>query len=227
MSDSDPPTAAGRAGAGYAGYPGAFPDDDGYRRDGLAVALDGTVFALGGFVEVADTLETTDARGAHAEPDAFRSAMAFRAAVVVLVTNEVSGRPWGLTVSACCSVSLDPPLVLVSLNRRTESWRSISRTQRFGISILRADQLSLAQRAAAAGSPKFVDEFCDDPADPAPAAIRGALFHLDCTVENAYVAGTHALVVGRVRRTHQMSSESPAQPLVYYNRTFHGLGDRL
>lgn len=204
----------------------AYQDDE-YRRDGLAVALDGTVFGLGGFVEVADTLETSDARGKDAEPDSFRSAMAFLAAGVVMVTTEVAGRPWGLTVSACCSVSLDPPLVLVSLNRRTQSWRSISRTQRFGISILRADQLSLAQHGAAAGAAKFVDEFCDDPGDPSPAAIRGALFHLDCTVESAYMAGTHALVVGRVRQTHEMSSGSPPEPLVYYNRTFHGLGSQL
>jgi flavin reductase ActVB len=203
------------------------PEQADERAEDLAVALDGTVFGLGGYVEVGDSL-ATPATATHAAPDELRVAMAHLASGVVMVTTEVKGRPWGLTVSACCSVSLDPPLVLVSLNRRTQSWRSVLVNKRFGVSILRADQLRLAQIGAATGAAKFVDEFCDqDPDVPGPVAIRGALYHLDCIVQDSYTAGTHAIVVGRVRRTYPMSSDGEPKPLLYFNRTFHGLGDQL
>ncbi len=55
--------------------------------------------------------------------DGFRTAMSQLAAGVVMVTCHVGGKPWGLTVSACCSVSMSPPLMLVSLGSATTSTR--------------------------------------------------------------------------------------------------------
>ena len=88
--------------------------------------------------------------------------------------------------------------------------------------------MALARIGAATGSAKFVEEFCDqDPDEPGPVAIRGALYHLDCNVRSTYMAGTHAIVVGMVRRTYPMTSQSAPEPLLYFNRTFHGLGGQL
>lgn len=154
--------------------------------------------------------------------------MSLLAAGVVMVTTRVQRRPWGLTVSACCSVSLDPPLVLVSLNRRTQSWRAIRDARSFGVSILREDQHEIARLGSAPGSPKFVDEFCETDvtdADRAP-MIRGCLFHIDCAVVNTYEAGTHALVVGAVRLALPGSGKSDT-PLIYFDRAFRRLGDAV
>ena len=203
---------------------GLFSADEDSNAD--IVGLDGTVYALGGYVEIDEAL---DARAAEeiADPDSFKAAMSRLAAGVVMVTTRVGGRPWGLTVSACCSVSVDPPLVLVSLNRRTQTWNAIREARRFGISILRGDQQPLAQLASALGIPKFVDEFCvPDPGDSSrPPAIIGALYQLDCSVANTYQAGTHMLVVGRVRRA--AAGDERELPLIYFDRTFYGLGQEI
>jgi flavin reductase ActVB len=195
--------------------------------DAEIVGLDGTVYGVGGYVEIDEALKVRIPEEI-ADPDSFKAAMSQLAAGVVMVTTMVNGRPWGLTVSACCSVSVDPPLVLVSLNRRTQSWKAIRDARRFGISILRLEQQPLAQLASAPGSPKFVDEFCVvDPTDVSrPPSIRGALYQLDCAVANTYEAGTHMLVVGRVRRAAPGSDER-GRPLIYFDRDFYGLGDEL
>ena len=76
---------------------------------------------------------------AEAEADVaagFRDAMGQLATGVVMVTCYVDGRPWGLTVSACCSVSVSPPLLLVSLSKQTASAQAIADDGRFGVSIL-------------------------------------------------------------------------------------------
>lgn len=201
-----------------------LPDSDDPDED--IVGLDGTVYGVGGYVEIDEAL---DARVPEeiADPDSFKAAMSRLAAGVVMVTTRIDGRPWGLTVSACCSVSVDPPLVLISLNRRTQSWNAIRDTRRFGISILRVEQQPLAQLASAPGSPKFVDEFCvPDPTDSSrPPAIVGALYQLDCAVANTYEAGTHMLVVGRVRRA--AAGDERELPLIYFDRTFYGLGEEV
>jgi flavin reductase (DIM6/NTAB) family NADH-FMN oxidoreductase RutF len=64
----------------------------------------------------------------HDTADGFRAAMSRLAAGVVMVTCHVDGKPWGLTVSACCSVSMDPLLLLVSLGSKTASARSVRET---------------------------------------------------------------------------------------------------
>ena len=71
-----------------------------------------------------------------AAPDSFREAMGRLAAGVVMVTCSVDGRPWGLTVTACCSVSIEPPLLLVSLGRESSTASAVRRTGSFGVSLL-------------------------------------------------------------------------------------------
>lgn len=186
-----------------------------------AIGLDGAFYAVGGFVEVDAALQDAGVYSS-ADGSSFKTGMARLASGVVMVTTMVSGRPWGLTVSACCSISVDPPLLLVSLNRKTQSWRAIKASRKFGVSILADSQMQLAERGAAVGNPKFVDEFCD----PAPGQIgsprlREALCHFDCEVYATPEAGTHALIIGRVV---QVTCAGPADPLIYFDRAFWQLG---
>src|ERR1700759_3462554 len=80
---------------------------------------------------------------------------------VVLVISKVSGRPWGLTVSACCSASVEPPLLVVSVGSATVTARSIRREGRFGVAILEHENLALAEFGSAKGVAKFIDELCE------------------------------------------------------------------
>ena len=88
--------------------------------------------------------------------EALKEAMARLAAGVVLVTNWVEGRPWGVTVSSCTSLSMHPPLILVCLAEGAVSTKAIMEQQSFGVSILTGDQIDIANRGAAPGKPKFI-----------------------------------------------------------------------
>ena len=92
---------------------------------------------------------------------AFREAMArFPAGVTIVTTADRAGRPRGFTASSFCSVSLDPPLVLVCLARSAESYPVFDTCDRFAVSMLGEDDADLAHRFATRRPDKFaVDRF--------------------------------------------------------------------
>jgi flavin reductase (DIM6/NTAB) family NADH-FMN oxidoreductase RutF len=90
-----------------------------------------------------------------ATPQAFRGAMAAVAAPVAVVTALDGDRPHGTTVSAFASHSLTPPMVLVSLDNRSQLLAVIRRTGRFGLNILGVHQADLATAFARTGPDKF------------------------------------------------------------------------
>jgi flavin reductase (DIM6/NTAB) family NADH-FMN oxidoreductase RutF len=154
---------------------------------------------------------------------AFRTAMSQLAAGVVMVTCQVGGKPWGLTVSACCSVSMSPPLLLVSLGAGTTSVRAIQAGGEFGVSLLGQELIDVARFGSAPGRPKFVEDFCrSDSHDSGSPAVAGALAHVDCLLEREVPAGDHVLLIGQVRSV--VLAEVRDGPLVYHSRSYHRLG---
>lgn len=156
--------------------------------------------------------------------DEFILAMRSLVSAVVIVTSYVAGRPWGLTVSSCCSLSASPPRFLVALGTHTRSCKSILSTGYFGASVLGECQRSIAARTAAPGVPKFLDgNFCVVSADPGKAPIiRDAPYHLQCTVSQVHNEEDHVIVIGTV--TSVLIGEQEQTPLLYFNRAFHRLG---
>jgi flavin reductase ActVB len=162
-----------------------------------------------------------DTRQAENVLEPFRLAMSRLAAGVVMVTCQVDGKPWGLTVSACCSVSMAPPMLLVSLGAETTSARAILQDGRFGVSLLGESLIDVARFGAARGRPKFVDGFCDADGDVSRTpAVANALAHADCVLERQVPAGDHVLLLGRVRNVVLSEGE---RPLVYFSRSYHRL----
>lgn len=190
-----------------------------------AVELDGSVHVVSGHYEVDDQLATAQPR---ADDEAFKAAMRVLTAGVVMVTTLHDGRPWGLTISACCSVSVDPPEMLISLRSTTVSCRSILRSERFGVSILSARQKALAEFGSAVGAAKFVDDYCNDHERLESPMIAGALYHLDCAVASHQEVSDHSLIVGRVLNVvYPPDAHADADPLVYFNRAFWSLGSEI
>jgi flavin reductase ActVB len=152
---------------------------------------------------------------------AFRTAMSHLAAGVVMVTSRIDGRPWGLTISACCSVSLRPPMLLISLGSHTASASSIDTDRVFGVTILGERMLEVAEFGAAPGSPKFVEAFCDVERAGREALrtplVAGGLAHVECDVVNTVVAGDHTLFIGQVASVVLSGSDAP---LLYYSRGY-------
>ncbi|MDO3402680.1 flavin reductase family protein [Mycolicibacterium neoaurum] len=153
----------------------------------------------------------------------FVDAMRVLATGVVILTVEVDGQPWGVTISSCSSLSASPPRLVCSLKSNSAAAAAISSGDRFGINILSAAQAELAATSAKPGTPKFLDPsiliHSDDPEVNTP-QIGDALYNLDCVVVSRAQIVEHDLVVGEVRWSR---SGPEHDPLLYFDRTFRAL----
>jgi flavin reductase (DIM6/NTAB) family NADH-FMN oxidoreductase RutF len=151
--------------------------------------------------------------------------MSLLAASVAVVTTFVDGRPWGMTITACCSVSADPPTVLVALARSSVTARVIAEQGEYGLCLMGAHGIETAKFGATAGRPKFLDEAgrLIAGAGRTPCA-SGSIAQLDCAVVQEVDAGDHLIFIGRVR---EISFPTSGSPLVYgarqYQRTVPAL----
>src|ERR1043165_4268205 len=107
----------------------------------------------------------------------------------------------GMTVTSVTSLSVDPPTLIVSVNRGASSWPLIRRSVFFGVNILNADQLDIAERFAGKdglkGAARFAGADWFTRASGAP-LLSGALAAIDCEVEEVVERHSHAIVIGRV-----------------------------
>ncbi|MEE3956052.1 flavin reductase family protein [Peribacillus frigoritolerans] len=148
--------------------------------------------------------------------DRFRESMGRLATGVTIVMTEIDGRPWGLTVSACCSISMEPPLILVSLATKAASTQVIINNNRFSVSVLAEDQVEVAKSGAKAGAPKFFEDFVESK-DNINYDVTNALANIHCKVENVVTAGDHTIFIGLVENVELGESKSP---LLHFNRQF-------
>lgn len=149
----------------------------------------------------------------------FRQAMARLASGVTLVTaNDETGASHGLTASSFCSVSAEPPLVLVCVDRSANSFPVFATCTRFAVSILQPHHVDLAKRFATKGIDKFADITLDTTAAGIPVA-DGALCVLECSTAQRYDAGDHVILLGAV----DSARVNEGRPMVYFDRGFHEL----
>lgn len=151
--------------------------------------------------------------GEDTSPDRLRGALG-RFATGVTVVTTVQGpagqeRPHGMTVSSFTSVSLSPPLVLVSIAKTARMNRLLGDAGRYGVSVLAAEQDLLSLHFSGTAPRPDLVEFVWHRGTP---LLAGALAHLTCSVEASYPAGDHTLHIGRV---DSLSSRA-GDPLVVY-----------
>jgi flavin reductase (DIM6/NTAB) family NADH-FMN oxidoreductase RutF len=158
------------------------------------------------------------------EPDLFREIMAsFPSGVVVLTALGEDGRPHGLTVSAFSPVSLDPPLVLVCVDRTSNTLPAIRASGFYTINVLQAGRQELARLMATKSPDKFEAlEWSPAPvAGAGPVLAREAAAFACCEIERELEAGDHLIFVGRVLAGGVFEGRTP---LVYHRRAFLELG---
>ena len=149
----------------------------------------------------------------------FRQALAqFASGVTVVTTRGGQGEPLGLTVSAFCSVSLHPPLVMVSVDDRSETHAGFQASGLFGVSILAEHQEAVSRLCARPGPRKF-DECPMEQGPRGMWLVRDALTQLECEVRAAHAAGDHVLYVGEIVTI----AVRPGRPLVYNRGAYRGL----
>ena len=156
--------------------------------------------------------EGTPASGVDAAT--FRAVMATVCTPVSVVTTMAGDRPHGSTVSAFASLSLDPPMVLVSLDLGSDLLRHIRGSRTFGLNVLHAGQAALAAAFARKGDDKF-DGVSWVLRDGVP-RLEGCAGWLACTMTQLVPGGDHVVVFGRaVGAGHEA-----APPLTYHQRRF-------
>jgi len=155
----------------------------------------------------------------------FRQVAGRFATGVTVVTTVGEGAVRGMTVNAFASVSLDPLLVLVSVDRQANMHELIERHGVFAVTVLSADQEALSRWFASPGRAEGAAQFADVSCDAAPSSgspvIRGGLAWLDCRVTAAHVAGDHTLFVGEVAA---MGGPFDGEPLVFFGGDYLTLG---
>ncbi|MET0553374.1 MAG: flavin reductase family protein [Vicinamibacteria bacterium] len=151
------------------------------------------------------------------DAQAFRQALGQFASGVTVVTTEGPDGPLGLTVTAFSSLSLDPPLVLVCIDRRSEAHAGFERGA-FAISLLAEGQEPVSQRFAWGGAAKFAGGGLLT-GESGLVLVEGALAHLECRVHASMPGGDHVIYVGLVERV----AVSEGRPLLHHARGYRCL----
>lgn len=150
----------------------------------------------------------------------FRQAMRRVPTGVTVVTSLKDGEPRGITVNAFASVALDPPSLLICVNREARSYLFISSSRIFCVNVLAGDQRALAEHfSGKVRERQFADVDYVIDATGAP-VLSGTIAHFDCELSHEYQIGSHSILIGRVLSC----SARPGSPLGYFNGGFHDFG---
>jgi flavin reductase (DIM6/NTAB) family NADH-FMN oxidoreductase RutF len=140
-------------------------------------------------------------------PARFRDAMRHLAGGVSVITVGRGRDISGMTVTSVASLAIDPPTLIVSINRQSSSWPLLQRSRSFGVNILTADQIGIAERFSGYGGLQGVDRFAGADwvrgASGVPLLV-GALAAIECDADQIVERHSHAIVIGRVRHLQQL-----------------------
>lgn len=151
---------------------------------------------------------------------AFCAAIAHFATGVTIVTTTHEGRPVGMTATAIASLSIDPVLLLVCVDRGLPTHEAIETSGRFVVNVLGEGRQKLALQFARPAENKFagvdLDPRCDLP------VLRDAIAHFVCDLSECFPGGDHSIFTGIVRECNATSGQ---RPLLYFRSAFGGLHD--
>ncbi|OBC10929.1 hypothetical protein A5784_36120 [Mycobacterium sp. 852013-50091_SCH5140682] len=146
----------------------------------------------------------------------------FPTGVIVVTAHTVSG-PVGMTLQSFISLSLDPPLVLLSVAKTSTSWPRIAESDQFVVNVLSEGQSELARQFARSGADKFEGVDCEhDPRLGGP-LLAGVSAWVNCQAEAQYDGGDHTIVVARVLAAsvaEPPSDHGHVAPLVFHRSSF-------
>jgi flavin reductase (DIM6/NTAB) family NADH-FMN oxidoreductase RutF len=195
---------------------------EGSRPQEFEVDIGGAISApeaFGASFDVAPTAEALElGEGLEGDPAlAFRRTLGMFATGVTVLTTRVGEQVHGMTANAFMSVSLQPPLVLISIDRRARMGALLHQGTRFGVSVLEARQTGLSDR--------FAGRVADDPPEATfevvheTPLVEGALAHLVARVVRSYWGGDHSLFLGQV----EFARYGEGRPLLFHGGRYERL----
>ncbi len=159
------------------------------------------------------------------DPQEFKAALGrFASGVTIVTIRDDEGEITGLTANAFCSVSLEPPMVLVCVHAESQAYPLFGKTGHFAIHILAEHQSKRALAFATKGRDKAVlGEWRLSERNIPVLSDYNVL--LECRLAHEYPGGTHSILVGEVKHIH--IDEKHDKPLLYYRGKFGGLPEEL
>ena len=149
-----------------------------------------------------------------------RKIMGHFATGVTVVTTDGPAGSHGMTANAVASLSLDPPLVLVAVDKRAALLEYLLKNRCFAVNILRLDQEDLSRRFAAPGPKNFSDLNITTAVTGSPVLVDGLAF-LDCRVHDILPGGDHEIFVGEILAGEYQGGE----PLLYFSGRYRRLAE--
>jgi flavin reductase (DIM6/NTAB) family NADH-FMN oxidoreductase RutF len=147
--------------------------------------------------------------------DEFREVISHFASGVTVITALSDGRAYGTTASAVTSLSLEPPMLLICMNKQSETGRAVAAAGHFAVNILGAAQIDLAERFARKGGDKF-EGVPTTPGEWGEPLFDEAVATLECRVTEQMTAATHDVFFAEV----VSASARGGAPLAYFKGQF-------
>jgi flavin reductase (DIM6/NTAB) family NADH-FMN oxidoreductase RutF len=144
----------------------------------------------------------------------------FATGVTVITTLSKEGKLHGLTANAVSSLSLEPPLLIICVDKKAESYSSFEESGVFTVNILADDQEDISRRFAVSGGEKFEGVAYRRGANGAP-ILSGALAHLECKLHASYEGGDHTIYLGLIEEAETRE----VKPLLFFRGGYRELGD--
>lgn len=146
------------------------------------------------------------------DSDDFRSVLGrFASGVTIVTSMDADGNDQGMTVSAFCSLSLEPPLILFCVDRTASMYSSLADAPGFTVNILSEKQESLARRFSGPDPNRF-DGIGYSRGGNGMVILDDVLAHLECKRVAAHLGGDHCIYVGEV----EVANATEGRPLLHY-----------
>lgn len=165
------------------------------------------------------------AQESFADAAAFKRAMRHLAGAVSVITTGRGDQRTGFTATSASSFSMDPPAMIVCLNRSSSSWPVVQQHQGFCINLLAHDQLHVADRFSGRGGATGVARYegaAWQELVTGSLGLADALTVIDCELDEAIERHSHAILIGRVRA---IRTRETAEPLLYWHGAYRHISN--
>jgi flavin reductase (DIM6/NTAB) family NADH-FMN oxidoreductase RutF len=153
------------------------------------------------------------------DPQELRRVMGhFATGVTVITTRDKAGVPYGLTANAFLSLSLNPPLVLISVDKSAQCYSCFKRENSFTVNFLGEDQEDVSRRFATKGIDKFAGLKWHEGVNGA-AVLDGVLGYVECKIRRCVDGGDHTIVVGEILH----ADAAGERPLLFFKGKYQRL----
>lgn len=139
---------------------------------------------------------------------------------ITVITSRHGAETWGMTANAVTSLSLDPPLVLVAVDKKSQTHAFLQQSRNFAVNILSDQQEPFSRRFASTGPKDLADLTCETAVTGAP-LLPDTLGYLDCKLHSVLPGGDHDIFIGEI----VAGDHREGRPLLYFSGKYAQLAN--